>query len=92
METTVKLPTLPTLLTFEEVADLLRLGRTAARERLAKSDAPSPIRLNKRVYRWDADEVAAWLDTLRAPVLPLHMPEPRPAATKRSGRPRQHWA
>lgn len=59
------------LLTFEEVADLLRLQRTAARNRLNLPDAPRPVRISQRSPRWIRDEVVAWIRTMQDPVIVL---------------------
>ena len=55
-----------TLLTFEEVAALLRLGRTAARDALRSADAPAPVRLNARCLRYFRHEVLDWLRAAQA--------------------------
>ena len=71
------------LLTFEEVADLLRLQRTAARNRLNMPDAPRPIHISQRSPRWIRSDVEAWLRALQAPSV-ITMP-----ASNRGGRPRR---
>lgn len=57
---------MPTLLTVDEVADLLRTTRTAVYALVARGQVPGVTRLGRRVLI-RADELVEWLDQNRAP-------------------------
>ncbi|QXC61630.1 AlpA family phage regulatory protein [Aquihabitans sp. G128] len=75
------------LMSFREVASMVGLSRTAAREALARPNGPCPVRLNARAVRyWDTD-IAMWLETRRNPALGrTSAPSP---ARRVGGRPRK---
>jgi predicted DNA-binding transcriptional regulator AlpA len=76
------------------IGALFGLGRTAVKALLARPDAPAPIVVNARVYRYRESDVLAFLERLR--------PAPHgagdaatetgstPATSRRAGRPRKH--
>jgi len=57
---------MPTLLTVDEVADLLRTTRTAVYALVARAQVPGVTRLGRRILI-RADELVKWLDQNRAP-------------------------
>ncbi len=57
---------MPTLLTPEEVAELLRTTRTAVYAMVARHQIPGVIRLGRRVLV-RAEDLLEWLDQNRAP-------------------------
>jgi len=57
---------MPTLLTAEEVAQLLRTTRTAVYAMVARDQIPGVIRLRRRVL-FRAEDLLEWLDQNRAP-------------------------
>jgi len=59
-------PELPTLLTVDELAQLLRTTRTAVYAMVARAQVPGVTRLGRRVL-FRADELVKWLDQNRAP-------------------------
>lgn len=77
------------LLTIDEVAALLRLKRTAARDALAADGAPRAIRLNARCVRYFHSDVVEWLRTRQQSGRPaLELVKAAPVA--RVGRPRKN--
>ena len=58
--------TMPTLLTAQEVAVLLRTTRIAVYAMVARAQIPGVTRLGRRVL-FRADELVKWLDQNRAP-------------------------
>lgn len=63
--TTTAPPALPDLVDFDELCDVLRLGRTAARTRTYDDDFPQPFVLSAGCYRWDRAELLTWLNGRR---------------------------
>jgi len=57
---------MPTLLTAEEVAELLRTTRIAVYAMVARAQIPGVIRLRRRVL-FRAEDLLEWLDQNRAP-------------------------
>lgn len=57
---------LPTLLTPEEVGELLRTTRTAVYAMVSRDQIPGVIRLGRRVL-FQAEDLLEWLDQNRAP-------------------------
>ena len=57
---------MPTLLTAEEVAGLLRTTRIAVYAMVARDQIPGVTRLGRRVL-FRADDLVDWLDQNRAP-------------------------
>ena len=58
-------PSMPSLLTAEEVADLLRTTRIAVYALVARDQIPGVTRLGRRVL-FRADDLLDWLDQNRA--------------------------
>ena len=59
-------PTLPTLLTVDETAALLRKTRRAIYSMVERDQLPGVIRLHRRLL-FRVDELVHWLDQKRAP-------------------------
>ena len=57
---------LPTLLTVDDLAQLLRTTRTAVYAMVARDQIPGVIRLRRRVL-FRAEDLLEWLDQNRAP-------------------------
>ncbi len=59
-------PRLPTLLTADEAAELLRTTRTAVYAMVARAQVPGATRIGRRLL-FRADDLLRWLDQNRAP-------------------------
>lgn len=62
-------PSLPRLLTIEEVADLLRTSRKAIYTQISRGAFPGVLRLSRRLLI-DSAQLLQWLDQKRAVSLP----------------------
>jgi len=50
------------LMTTEQICDLLQIEKRTLRKWMQAGKFPEPIRLNKRVLRWNKEVVLAWLE------------------------------
>ncbi|MEO7133670.1 MAG: helix-turn-helix domain-containing protein [Vicinamibacterales bacterium] len=64
---TVKQPTVPSLLTVDETAALLRTSRRAIYAMVERGQIPGVIRLQRRLL-FRADQLVHWLDQKSAPL------------------------
>jgi excisionase family DNA binding protein len=59
-------PQLPELFTSRQVARLLKVCRRTVWRKVQRGELPQPLRLGRRLVRWRADEIRAYLETLTA--------------------------
>jgi excisionase family DNA binding protein len=53
------------LLTIDQLATKLGVSKSCIRKWLATGFLPPPMKLGKRLIRWELDTIAAWLDQQR---------------------------
>lgn len=54
------------LLDAQEIADMLGVCRREVTDRLSKrADFPQCYDISKKIKRWDADEIATWIESRR---------------------------
>ena len=53
------------LLTIDQLATKLGVSKSCIRKWLASGFLPRPLKLGKRLIRWELDTIAAWLDQQR---------------------------
>ena len=55
------------LLTIDQVATLLAVSRACVRKWMATGFLPPPLKLGKRLIRWELDTISVWLAQQRQP-------------------------
>ena len=74
-------PTLPDLMTVEEVKDFLRVSRATVDRWVLQKRLPPPVKLGRAVVRFSRDAVLAFLDASQSS-------EPHQARTPKASRPK----
>lgn len=53
------------LMTTEQICAMLQIEKRTLRKWMQAGKFPEPIRLNKRVLRWEKSEIESWLHSIQ---------------------------
>ncbi len=65
-ENTGDTPSLPALLTIQDLAAMLKMSKRTVERRVADGSLPKPITIGPRILRWRTNDIEKWLRSLGA--------------------------